>query len=356
MKPLVTDKQLIPSKFGIAGTPLTLPSLENKVKQKMKSMRLAPAVHSFCTSLLDNSIKGSQIFDSNQFGISDKEFNIIIKDFGEITGAAYLLKTQKATYKSVIFPTGNEPLIDYILVTHAGAEEKFSAKAGQGGKPSVTAVLPVIEQFQKSGKIQGKHKLASEVINHISTTEKNGLYLGPLKAAKHLRTPGYLALIDVLKRMKIHSGVESDIPTQDQLLDAVNNAGTYQNCLKEFNDFFVKSGYKSNLNTTVTQRLIETPREGKEKKWGLLHYPITAELIKWLNTDINGAKDILTMAANTLTVTQVYLDKAAGNKLKYTIKGFSDAEFVFGSPSSMPRPTNNRIGFTMKKASVKSTK
>jgi hypothetical protein len=81
----------------------------------------------------------------------------------------------------------------------------------------------------------------------------------------------------------------------------------------------------------------------------VLHYPITAELVKWLNTDTNHAKELLTMAAQTLTVTQVYLDLKS-NDLKYTVKGFSDAEFQFGSPSSVPRPTNNRIGFTMKKS------
>lgn len=318
-------------------------------------MNLAPVVHEFCLALLNNSLDGIQTFSSNQLGIPDRDFNIILKDFGEITGAAYLLSTNKK-YKAVIFPTGNEPLIDYILVTQEGNEEKFSAKAGQGGKPSVTAVVPVIRQFEKDGKIKGTHKTAAHVLNHISTEEKNGLYLGPLKAAQYLGTPGYKALIAALKKLKAHSGNESEIPTSDELLAAVNTAGSYENCLKEFDDFFTKSGYKNNLNPTVTKRLIETPREGKEKKWGLLHYPITAELIKWLNTDSNGAKDILTMAANTLTVTQVYLDKIGGNRLKYTVKGFSDAEFLFGSPSSMPRPTNNRIGFTMKKAPVNSRK
>ena len=42
--------------------------------------------------------------------------------------------------------------------------------------------------------------------------------------------------------------------------------------------------------------------------------------------------------------------------LKYTVKTFSDGEFIFQSPSSTPYPVNNRIGFKMKKTgTAKST-
>jgi hypothetical protein len=241
---------------------------------------------------------------------------------------------------------GNEKLIDYILVTKDGAEEKFSAKAGQGGKPSITSIMPVIEQFIRSGKLDTKFQKASWVLYHLTTEETNGLYFGPLKAANYLQTAGYKALIKVLTAEKVYT---AGIPTPEQLDNAVARGGSYTGCMKLFDNFYTQSGYKSNMDATVTKRTIESPRAGKEKRWGVLHYPITAELVKWLNTDANYAKELLTMAAQTLTVTQVYLDLKSTN-LTYTVKGFSDAEFQFGSPSSVPRPTNNRIGFTMKKS------
>jgi hypothetical protein len=119
--------------------------------------------------------------------------------------------------------------------------------------------------------------------------------------------------------------------------------------MKMCKSFFDQSGYSANINEAVTKRLIETPKEGKEKVWGVLHYPITAELIKWLNDDKNGAKEVLTAAATTLTVNQIYLDTDSKG-YKYAVKSFSKGSFQFGSPSSMPRPTNNRIGFTMVKS------
>jgi hypothetical protein len=230
------------------------------------------------------------------------------------------------------------------MVRKDGLEEKFSAKAGQGGKPSITSLMPAILNMEKSPNISDKLRKAITVIKLVSTEEKNGLYLGPLKAAKFLQTPGYKALIKVLTELKVYSG--SDVPSSDQLEQAVVKTVTYQKMKTKFSAFFADCKYT--LNQQTTQRLYETPRAGKEKIWGILHYPITAELIKWLNTPTNGALDVLTAAATTLTVNQIYLDEDKQN-LKYTVKSFSKANFQFGSPSSMPRPTNNRIGFTMVK-------
>lgn len=342
----VTDKQLIPNKFGFNDTPITLAKLDSTIRSRLKQMNLSNAAIEACTHILDESVAGKQTFPAKFTGLTTQEYNIILKDFGELTGAAYLLKTQSKKYTHVKFPVGNEKLIDYILVTKDGGEEKFSAKAGQGGKPSITSIMPVIEQFIRGGKLDNKFQKASWVLYHLSTEETNGLYFGPLKAANYLQTNGYKALIKLLQKEKVYN---SGIPTPEQLDNAVARGGSYEGCMKMFNDFYTQSGYKSNMDATVTKRTIESARPGKEKRWGVLHYPITAELVKWLNTDTNHAKELLTMAAQTLTVTQVYLDNKS-NGLTYTVKGFSDAEFQFGSPSSVPRPTNNRIGFTMKKS------
>jgi hypothetical protein len=354
----VTDKQLIPGKFGLGEKPVDLRALKRIIGTSLnnweRSRKITPAVREACEYLVENSAKGNDRFPLRFTGLSEKEYNIILKDFGELAGAIYLLSSGEYTH--VKFPVGNEKLIDYVLVKKDGFEEKFSAKAGQGGKPSITSVMPVITEMEKDSGLEPHLKKAAQVLMYISTEEKNGLYFGPLRAAIYLKTPGYKSLMNTLKNLGVSNGVvgQSSIPSPEELLDAVNRCGSYENCLKKLDDFFVDSGYKPNLNATVTQRLIETPREGKEKKWGVLHYPITAELIKWLNDPRNGATDLLTRAANTLTVTQVYLD-TQGKDLKYTVKGFSDAAFQFGSPSSMPRPTNNRIGFTMVKKSQKKT-
>jgi hypothetical protein len=79
-------------------------------------------------------------------------------------------------------------------------------------------------------------------------------------------------------------------------------------------------------------------------------------MMSWLNDPKNGATELLTMAARTLTVNQIYLDhvpqiggptKWKNGDLKYITKTFSGSNFKFHSPSSTPNPVGNRIGMKM---------
>jgi hypothetical protein len=351
----VKDKQLIPTAFGLAdGKDISLRDLTTVVNNKLasKSMNLTLGVKNACQYLFDKSLAGQESFPMNQGTLTDQEYNIILKDFGEITGAAFMLAKHKDKYKAVKFPVGNEKLVDYILVTKNGAEEKFSAKAGQGGKPSITSVMPVIEKLIRGGQLDRKFQPASWVLYHLATEEKNGLYWGPLKAAEYLKTSGYVKLIELLKEKSLQTGYVNGLPAEQQLEKAVVNTGSYDAFVKISKKYYDAAGYTS-MNVAVTQRIMD--KSYAKKRYGLLHYPITAEIIKWLNTDSNHAKELLNMSASTLTVTQIYLDIKQKN-LVYTVKGFSDATFQFGSPSSAPYPTNNRVGFTMIKAPKATTK
>jgi len=345
----VKDKQLIPSAFQIAdGSHMSLTDLMTAVKNKLtsKGFGLTSGVQKACLHILNESAKGNSSFAHDQGTLTDQEYNIILKDFGEISGAAYMLKTESSKYKAVTFPTGNEKLVDYVMVTKNGLKESYSAKAGQGGKPSIVSVMPIFEQMVRNNQLDNKYKTATWVLYHLGKEQTNALYLGPLQAAEHLNTKGYQALLALLKDKSLKTGYVSGIPTDKHLEAAVVNCGNYENFIKVTKKYYDAAGYSNNINVEVTKRILGKTYD--RKRYGLLHYPITAELVKWLNTDANHAKDLLTKAANTLSVTQIYLDKK-GQNLQYTVKGFSEAEFSFGSPSSAPYPTNNRIGFTMKK-------
>ena len=345
----VKNKQLIPTAFGIAdGKEVTLASLNASVKAKIDKMGLSPAVVSACKYLYDQALAGKDSFPANPGTLSKEDYNIIIKDFGEITGAAWLLRSHDKKYKAVKFPVGNEKLIDYVLVTKQGLDEKFSAKAGQGGKPSITSLMPVIEELiRTSHNLDIKLAKPSWVIYHLSTEEKNGLYWGPLKAAQYLNSPGWAALVKLLKIKELKTGYVSGLPTQQQLETAVKNMGTYDNLRKHTKQFYDATGYTNTINVEVSKRIMGANYD--RVRYGLLHYPITAEMVKWLNTPTNHAQTLLNMTANTLNIQQVYMD-LKGQSIVYSVKAFSDAEFKFGSPSSAPYPTNNRMGFTMNKS------
>lgn len=351
----VKDKQLIPTAFGFGtGKDYDLSTLVSTTKKKLNSMSLDTAVLDFCLEVLEYSAAGNQTFPkskgSEKKPLTEQEYNIIMKDFGEISGAAYVLKTN-SNYKSVRFPTGNERLVDYYVNTKDGLEVKFSAKANAGSKPSIVSLIPMIEDMMKSYKAGDKKYKAAKALHILGKEQSGALYLGPLQAAEYLKLPGYIELISLLKDKKLDTGYTAGIPTQKQLETAVINAGGYENFRSITKDFYEASGYDKTLSVDKTKQILG--KEYKKVKYGLLHYPITSEIIKWLNDDSNMAKDILNKAANTLTISQIYL-KTRSDKLYYDIKLFSDASFEFQSPSSTPYPTNNRVGFIMKPGKLKS--
>lgn len=351
----IKDKQLIPVAFGLAtGKDYTLDTLVSLTTKKLKTLGLDTVVLDVCMHILEESAAGkhsfSKIEGSSKNPLTEQEYNIIMKDFGEISGAAYVLKTNK-NYKSVRFPTGNERLVDYYINTKDGLEVKFSAKANAGSKPSIVSLLPMIEDMLKSLKSADKAYKAAKALFILGSEQPNALYLGPLQAAEYLKLPGYTELISLLKNKKLETGYVSGIPSQKQLESAVENAGGYENFRSLTKKFYDASGYSQTLSVDKTKQILD--KKYTKKRYGLLHYPITSEIIKWLNTDSNKSKEILNKAANTLTISQIYLKTKSGN-LYYDIKLFSDAAFEFQSPSSTPYPTNNRVGFIMKPGKLKS--
>jgi len=375
----LAKKQLTPNQFGLGMSPEDSASLFRKVTAGLKAMhtskKLSTGVFNVCTEILAHSQKGKKNFDVDfSSWVTPQEVGIIVSDFGEASGALYMLKHSGTKFVKVKFPTlANEKLVDYYLIDGEGIEYPFSAKAGAGGKPSITAVTPIISKMKG---LKGKSKLAAEVILAIGIEEKTAtgkstgtdLFKGPLLAAEILSKdiPAYSALIKVLQDKKLKTGYSGGTPTSEHLDAAMANAGMYPSCVETFFKPFMEAakskGFELKDETSVKRAVNLSPyglpggKPHRDKRWGLLHYPLTANLISWLNNTDNGATDLLSKAAKTLTVTQIYLDVSPAKNPKtcvYTFKEFSDAQFQFGSPSSTPNPIGNRIGLTMIKSPAK---
>jgi hypothetical protein len=140
------------------------------------------------------------------------------------------------------------------------------------------------------------------------------------------------------------------------LLEAIDNAGKWALASKEIKPFLdaaKQKGFTLKDETSV-ERAVNRGSDFKahrDKPWGILHYPITSNLVKWLNTPASGATDLLTKAAQTINVTQLrmYSKPSITNPAgcEYVVSKFADSKFEFGTPSSAPNPIGNRIGLTM---------
>lgn len=325
---LVRDKELIPANFDLAGKVLTLKEIRSTTIKKLNSLAIEEEVKEFCRNLIDTAKELNFDIVSS---LSDTDIRIILKDFGEITSAIHLL-TNNPEFLSVTFPKANLPLVDFFITTNEGLELSYSVKSNKGSKPTITSLQNELEKLKDEGNLSSNHEQASDVIGILS---QGSLFGGPLNAAKYLKTPGYKSLIELLSKYKLHSGsLTDDIPKKEDLQNFFTNMNDEKK--KDLLNYFADANFKSSEKSILTI-------------WGALHYPITSELIRWLNSSQSEARELITLAANALSVNQIYLDKVGKSSYRYIIKAFKESQFKFGTPSSIRYPLNNRIGFEMVK-------
>lgn len=350
----VKKKLLTPAKFGLnTMKPVSSEVIVRTVLGKLNKIDLTPAAKNACKQMVQNSVAGKPTFKAEFSGLTGADIGVLTSDFGEVTGAIYMLNSKKG-YTAAKFPTSeSQRLVDYYLVK-SGVDEPFSAKAGQGGAPSINALEDKLDKM-KDDSLTRKQKTAKKVLKIINN---ESIYDGVLVAADFLNLPGYAALINIMKNKKYKTGYSSGIPTVEHLMSAIDACGTFDSCMKEFKPLFDAAEFQLGGDAGEKKmRSVFAGTAGKRyKKWGLLHFPITSQVMSWLNDPANGATEVLTLAARSLTVNQIYLDhtpsisgpvKWKSGNLNYIIKTFSDANFKFHSPSSTPNPVGNRIGMKM---------
>jgi hypothetical protein len=362
----LAKKQLTPIQFGFNLTPVNAAALYKQTKDRLNIMKtgkkITPGVHAVCLHILDESNKGSSSFNVpfDKF-VSAQEAGIITSDFGEITGALFMLKHYSNQFSKAKFPTvSNQKLVDYYLIDSKGLDHPFSAKAGKGGKASITAVTPIIAKMKN---LKGAELKAATVLKHIGIEEKNDagkstgtdLFKGPLLAAEYLKLDSYNELVKVVRNLTKNSkGIHkytSGIPNDVHLLEAIDHAGKWPAAagkIKPFLDAAKRLGFELKDESAVARAVNRGAdfKAHRDKPWGILHYPITANLIQWLNNPANRATTLLTKAAQTMNVTQVRL-YSKSTSCNYVVSKFASSRFEFGSPSSTPNPVGNRIGLTM---------
>ena len=140
----VRDKELIPATFGLADKTLTHDQLITATEKALSKLSIDKEVKKFCRKLFNAEEPTFTISSS----LSDVDIKIILKDFGEIAAAAYLLFTNPA-YDSVTFPKANLPLIDFILNYPNGEIENFSVKSNKGSKPTISSLIGELDKLSE---------------------------------------------------------------------------------------------------------------------------------------------------------------------------------------------------------------
>jgi len=329
----ITKKDLIPSKLGLTGEYLAEDLYNEAVKGISNISFVDEEAKLLCVYILyrtcsdHNSARCYSFPSYKTYTLTETDVKIITSDIAEIASALYVL-THIPEYsgKKVKFYPPNEMLIDFEI-----DGKKFSSKTGSGAKNSLSSLCDFL-------KINGIHysikKNAMDVLDDLVSNRPN--YENIINAAETIDS-------NVIQWLDMKIGVMYWWEDPEKLSELLVGIHTYDELMNEFGEYFRLCDFTPNI--TVVERLLNNPRKGKDRPWGILHFPLTSFVVKWLNNSDN-ARRILSECANNLNVTQVYLD-VVKDRFRYTVKEFKDAEFTFGTASSTARPTKNRIGFKM---------
>jgi hypothetical protein len=359
----VTFKSLTPVNLGIAGDYSDLNSLvqaTTKAVQKDKNLgkiltglvtdtaNNTPASKSGLSKLRSGKTKVPLSKQTTQAlgSISPQDKNTIGKDFGEILGGIFLGK-MVGIKKSLNFPKGNEPLVDFYIDGY-----KISSKYEKGATASLTDLLKAIKVDQIKGE-KDQYALYKALLPMMSETSPNAF-------------------------LKIASAFPKDMPAI-QTLASIIGVDAKNLTAQSINDYIKKLFVKTNAKTAKQKNEVFFKKFGKlfsemkrnpgkaggvewdtmKKKtgdngyYGAITSPLSYYVADQMNTKpkfVQALKEIISKTG----VKQMYLtfDLKEGGSMSFDVRSFNDpnANFKFDIPSlSTLNPTSSKLGFSLTK-------
>lgn len=415
-------KQLVPSSFGLGDDqPRARKEILTAVTRQLNTFAklgesnpdeypaYTPSMIAACRLLLDVSAQRgtpnaplSLGEDSWPVDITEKQLAIIGSDFGEVTGAVFLLSAKNIEitrgeeiipleFTEIKFPSSEQnELFDYEAITPQGHTYKVSAKYIKGGAAAISAMQPLLNQWLGQedwsaladvGLSKDRHFVPLQVLNLLGMERRqlrvSDLFRGPIEAAEFLVTGdpdsaparAYNALTaafaspptgqswgnpfstdpDVMQEI-----VESLLPINKPALTANESDQLWDILTEWLTPYWTAAGIQGKFDVPAIKYAwsrTSSSRGGNLPRFGPLHYPLTYALLKWLNDPSNNALEILNAAARTLGVCQLKLTNlvpASKRGVTYLWQPFHEHEFEFHSPSHAVLPLNNRMGFRLK--------
>jgi hypothetical protein len=359
----VTFKALTPVKLGIAGDYKDLNSLvQATTRAVQKDKNLGKILTGLVTDTANNTPASKSGLSKLRSGktnvplskqttqalgsISKEDKNTIGKDFGEVLGGIFLGK-MVGIKKSLNFPKGNEPLVDFYIDGY-----KISSKYEKGATASLTDLLKAIKPDQIKGE-KDQYALYKALLPMMSETSPNAFL--KIASAFQKDMPAIQTLASII-------GVDSKSLTSQDINDYIKKlfAKTNAKTAKQKNEVFFKKFGK------LFAQMKRNPGKAAGVEWdtmkkktgdngyyGAITSPLSYYVADQMNTKpkfVQALKEIISKTG----VKQMYLtfDLKEGGSMGFDIRSFNDpnAKFKFDIPSlSTLNPTSSKLGFSLSK-------
>lgn len=359
----VTFKALTPVKLGIAGDYKDLNSL---VQATTRAVQKDKNLGKILTGLVTDTAKNTPTSKSGLSklrsgktnvplskqttqalgGISKEDKNTIGKDFGEVLGGIFLGK-MVGIKKSLNFPKGNEPLVDFYIDGY-----KISSKYEKGATASLTDLLKAIKPDQIKGD-KDQYALYKALLPMMSETSPNAFIRVASAFPKDM--PAIQTLSSII-------GVDPKSLTSQDINDYIKKlfAKTNAKTAKQKNDVFFKKfgklfaemkrnpGKAGGVEWDTMKK-----KTGDNGYYGAITSPLSYYVADQMNTKPKFVQALKEMISKT-GVKQMYLtfDLKGDGAMGFDIRSFNDpnASFKFDIPSlSTLNPTSSKLGFSLSK-------
>ena len=359
----VTFKALTPVKLGIAGDYKDLNSLvQATTRAVQKDKNLGKILTGLVTDTANNtptSKSGLSKLRSGKTnvplskqttqalaGISKEDKNTIGKDFGEVLGGIFLGK-MVGIKKSLNFPKGNEPLVDFYIDGY-----KISSKYEKGATASLTDLLKAIKPDQIKGD-KDQYALYKALLPMMSETSPNAFIRVASAFPKDMpaiQTLGNIIGVDP------KSLTSQDINDYIKKLFVKTNAKTAKQknevFFKKFGKLFAEMKRNPGKAGGVEWDTMKK-KTGDNGYYGAITSPLSYYVADQMNTKPKFVQALKEMISKT-GVKQMYLtfDLKDGGSMGFDVRSFNDpnASFKFDIPSlSTLNPTSSKLGFSLTK-------
>lgn len=326
----LSTKELTPDKLQLAGKEIPKTSLITEAKNAVNKSKVPNNIKAFLHSLIEASNSPTGIINSEHLeSISDSDINVIAKDFGEITGAIWFMNQYQKKSTSILYPPSiSAPLIDYYVTVNK-TKVAISAKANAGAPPSINAIANILKPIQYND--QNKERARKTIINISDKSVVDGI----VESSKEMNTEGYKWL-----KKNIFKNMDFTAAQCETVLAKVKSP-------EEMNSLL--DPYFSLLNRKPAGETIKKIFANKGKRYGIILYPLGANLVEILNT-MPILREVLNDAAKSIMVSQLYMTINKRSKtVKYDVKEFSASSFKFEYNAKTDNPSNKKISFKMEK-------
>lgn len=336
---IIGKKELTPNALDIVDKPLAampisrfLNFMDSEIKKKVEK----PKVQMFLINLLNASVDTDTFNTNLAQSFTQQDLAQIANDFGEISGATWLAKKEKAT--AIEYPgRSNEPLIDYFIYIK-DKKLSISAKSAKGAAPTLSGLVPQFTSFISRCKDQ-KLKTAAKIIYEFANlgVVDGILFLAKELLEKYRSCPGYKKLTDMMGPQSLTNkqAINTYINTK------VNNAIIAEQIFKDY--YTTIKRFPKNYGRTDSS-IANVFKFNKAKLYGIITSPLAYHVCDELNK-IGDFEEVLNRIIAEVDVRQVhmYLTKTS---VKYKDFAFKDRKFKWDPGQiSVPNPDNKKLGF-----------